>query len=413
VTGLGVICAAGLNCESFWNSIVCGASGIRDLDEDLAGSTPKISKGAWIPAYDPAAFFTASCCDLLDRFAQFAVIAAREATASAQIVWTDELRRRTAVFTGSCMGGQETQDRRYLEFYRRGIKRAHPFTVPRVMANSGASHIASELGIEGPVTTFSAACSSSTHAIGQAYWWVRNGAIDLAIAGGSEAPFSAGSLRAWESLRVLSTDTCRPFSRDRSGTILGEGGALLLLEPLEIALRRGATIYAEIVGCGMTSDARHPTALSVEGARKAMLAALEDAGMSAVEVDYVNAHGTGTWMNDRAEAQAIREVFGRNIDHLALSSTKGSHGHMLGASGAIEAVVTILVLRTGILAPTINFRVPDPECDLDVVPNTARRANVEAALCNSFGFGGLNSALVFRRFEQWESSFGASMDTGK
>jgi nodulation protein E len=265
------------------------------------------------------------------------------------------------------------------------------------MANAGASHISMEFGITGPSYTISTACSSSSHAIGQAFWMVRSGAAPLAITGGSEAPFSFGLLKAWEALRVVSPDTCRPFSKDRKGMILGEGGAMLVLEPLEAARARGARIYAEIAGFGMSSDACHITQPSAEGAARAMRAAVCDAHLMPEVVGYINAHGTGTPANDFTETAAIRAVFGPHADRLAVSSTKSMHGHALGAAGALEALAAILALRYGFLPPTANYNEPDPQCDLDVVPNVARRADIEYALSNSFAFGGLNAVLLFRR----------------
>jgi len=264
------------------------------------------------------------------------------------------------------------------------------------MANAAASQISMEFGITGPVYTISTACSSANHAIGQAFWMIRQGIAELAIAGGSEAPFSFGLLKAWEALRVISPDTCRPFSQDRRGMILGEGGAMLVLEPLEAAKARGATIYGELAGFGMSSDAHHITQPSAQGPVRAMKAALSDAGLSPEQIGYINAHGTGTISNDPMETRAIRELFGPHANRLAVSSTKSLHGHALGAAGALEAVCTILALRQGVLPPTANFTVPDPECDLDVVPNHARTAQVEYALSNAFGFGGLNAVLAFR-----------------
>ena len=264
------------------------------------------------------------------------------------------------------------------------------------MANAGASHISMRYGITGPAWTVSTACSSSNHAIGQAFWMVRSGAVDCAIAGGSEAVFHFGFLKTWEAMRVVSTDTCRPFSRDRKGLILGEGGAMLVLEPLESARARGATVLAELAGFGMSADAHHITQPSVEGAAAAMRGALADARSNHEEIGYINAHGTGTAANDPAETKAIRCVFGAHADRLAVSSTKSMHGHTLGAAGAIESVATILALRNGVLPPTANYTTPDPECDLDVVPNVAREARISAALSNSFAFGGLNAVLLFR-----------------
>jgi nodulation protein E len=264
------------------------------------------------------------------------------------------------------------------------------------MSNAGASHIAMELTLTGPAYTISSACSSANHAIGQALWMLRSGQADLALAGGSEAPFSLGLLKAWEAMRVVSPDTCRPFSLDRKGLILGEGGAMLVLEPLDSARARGARIYAELAGTGMSADAHHITQGSVTGPAQALRAALADAELPPEAVEYINAHGTGTPVNDPTEARAIRDVFGRHADRLAVSSTKSLHGHALGAAGALEAVATALALHRGMLPPTANFSAPDPECDLDVIPNQARRAAVGAALSSSFAFGGLNAVLAFR-----------------
>ena len=265
------------------------------------------------------------------------------------------------------------------------------------MANAGASHISMEFGITGPSFTISTACSSAGHAIGQAFWMIRSGAVDLALTGGSEAPFSFGILKAWEAMRVVSPDTCRPFSRDRHGMVLGEGAAMLLLEPLDAARARGARIHAEIVGFGMSADAGHITQPSSNGAMRAMRAALRDSGLAPEEIGYINAHGTATQANDPTEVAAIRAVFGPHAERLAVSSTKSMHGHALGAAAALEAVATGLALRDGVLPPTANFNEPDPECDLDVIPNIARQAQVECGLSNSFAFGGLNAVLALRK----------------
>jgi len=307
------------------------------------------------------------------------------------------LRERTAIVTGNCNGGQTTEDRGFVDLYRHNRPRVNPMTIPRTMGNAAASRMSMEFGITGPSYTVATACASSTHAIGQAFWLVRHGLADLALTGGSEAPFSLGNLKAWEALRVVSPDTCRPFSKDRRGMILGEGGAMLVLEPLEAALARGARIYAEIVGLGMSSDAHHITQPSVEGPARCMRAALADAGVAPEQVGYINAHGTGTLANDPTEVSAIRAVCGTHTGRLAVSSTKSAHGHALGAAGALEAIATVLALRHGLLPPTVSFTTPDPACDLDVVPNAARPAQVEYALSSSFAFGGLNAVLAFRR----------------
>jgi nodulation protein E len=284
----------------------------------------------------------------------------------------------------------------YYELFHNGRSRVHPLTIPLSMNNAGASHICMQFGLEGPAYTVSTACASSTHAIGQAFWMVRSGAAPIAITGGSEAPFFLGSLKAWEAMRVISKDTCRPFSAERTGLVLGEGAAMLVLEPLEAALARGARPLAEIVGFGMSADASHITQPLATGAVRAMRGALRDAALRPEQVGYINAHGTATEANDRIETAAIRCTFGAHADKLAVSSTKSMHGHALGAAGALEAVASILSLRHGILPPTANFLTPDPACDLDVVPNESRKASVEASLSNSFAFGGLNAVLAFK-----------------
>jgi nodulation protein E len=282
------------------------------------------------------------------------------------------------------------------DLWRSGRGRVHPLTIPKTMANAGASHISMDLGLSGPAYTVSTACSSANHAIGQAFRMVRDGYVELAVTGGSEAMFTIGMLKAWEAMRVIAPDTCRPFSKDRRGMILGEGGAMMILEPMEAAKARGAKIYAEICGFGMTSDAHHLTQPAVHGPSRAMKGALNEAGLAVEEIGYINAHGTGTPGNDPVETAAIREVFGTHADGIAVSSTKSLHGHALGAAGALEAVATVLALVNGILPPTANYNERDPECDLDYIPNQPRAKRVGAALSNSFAFGGLNAVIAFR-----------------
>ena len=395
ITGLGTICALGLNAAETWESLRAGRPAIGPF-EDAELAPLRFHNGAAVRNYDPSAHFTPTSLDHMDRFAQFAVIAAREAARDSGITWTDELRQRTAIVTGSGTGGQSTEDKGFADVYLRGRDRVHPLTIPRTMANAGASHISMEFGFTGPAFTVSTACSSSNHAIGLALQLLRSGAADIAFAGGSEAPLSYGILKAWEAMRVVAPDTCRPFCKDRRGIILGEGGGMLVLEPLEAARARGAHIYAELAGAGMSADAKHITQPTVEGPVRAIRAALADAGLQPEQIGYINAHGTGTPGNDPAETRAIREVFGAWADRLAVSSTKSMHGHALGAAGAIEAVATLLAMREGILPPTANFTEADPLCDLDYIPNVARPARVEAALSNSFAFGGLNAVIAFR-----------------
>ena len=395
ITGMGAICALGRNVREVAASLCQGRPGIGPI-ESADCSQLRFQNGAEVRGYHHQPYFEDRRADFLDRFAQFAVIAAREAVACAGVEWTPELRERAAIITGSCVGGQSTEDVGFHEVYKLGHNRVHPLTIPKTMANAGASHISMEFGITGPSYTISTACSSAAHAIGQAYWMIRGGSTDLAITGGSEAPFSFGILKAWEAMRVVSPETCRPFSRDRRGMILGEGAAMFVLEPLEAARARGAAVHAEIVGFGMSADANHITQPSAEGAARAMRAALRDAAIAPEQIGYVNAHGTATPANDVTEAAAIRAVFGAHTDRLAVSSTKSMHGHALGASAALECLATALALRDGVLPPTANFTELDPECDLDVIPNQARPAEVEYALSNSFAFGGLNAVLALR-----------------
>jgi nodulation protein E len=349
--------------------------------------------GAEVREVDPARL-AGKGIKFADRFAQFALLAAEEAVRESGIEWTGKLTRRTAVITGSCLGGQTTEDRVFDAVYSHHGKRIHPLAVPRVMANAGTTHICMHFGITGPAWTVSTACSSATHAIGHAFWMVRHGLADMAIAGGSDAPFSLGHLKAWEAMRALAPDTCRPFSKHRRGIVLGEAGAMLVLEPVESARARGAKILAEVCGFAMNSDAHDLVESSVEGAVDVMRAALEDAGLHPEAIGYINAHGTGTLANDRMETKAIRGAFGKHANELVVSATKSMHGHALGAAGAL-AVATVLALRDSIVPPTSNFLEPDPECDLDVTPNQARRVRVEYAISNSFALGGLNAVLAF------------------
>jgi nodulation protein E len=397
VSGLGVISALGRNREEFWQALRDGRSGIARI-EAVDPEELQFKNGAEVRGFRPGEAFDEKPAENLDRFVHFLLVAARQAVKDAGLGAEPRLGERAAVVTGCCLGGKTTEDRRYLELYGEKRTRFPPLTIPQIMANAGASHLSMELGVTGPGFTLSTACSSSSHAIGLAFWMVRQGIADLAITGGSETPFSLGILKAWEALRAVAPDTCRPFSKDRRGLILGEGGAILILEPLEAARSRGAPIYAEVLGFGMSSDASHITQPSAEGAARAMQAALADAGLAPERIGYVNAHGTGTLANDPTETRAIRQTFGPHANRLAVSSTKSLHGHALGAAGALEAIATVLALKEGVIPPTANFSESDPECDLDVVPNRSRRMEVEAALSNSFAFGGLNAVLAFRRW---------------
>lgn len=396
ITGVGVISAIGKNATEFRDSLQQGRSGIRPIEAPECGAM-RFRNGAEVPQYNSSDYFDERQAQFLDRFAQFAVIAAREAVRDSGVELTPELKADAAVITGACVGGQNTQDEGFINLYRQGKPRVAPLTIPRTMANAGASHISMELGLTGPGFTLSTACASAAHAIGLAYWTVRAGGAPMAITGGSEAPFSYGLLKAWEAMRVVSPTTCRPFCKDRDGMILGEGGAMMVLEPLEAAQARGAKIYAELVGFGMSSDASHLTHPSEDGPALCMQRALNDAELQPEQVSYINAHGTGTEVNDPMEAKAIRKVFGAHTDRIAVSSTKSMHGHALGAAAAMEAAATLLGMHNKVLPPTANFTELDSQCELDVIANQARLAEVEYALSNSFAFGGLNATLAFRR----------------
>src|SRR5215813_2125349 len=394
ITGIGTISAIGRTAAEFAESLRAGRCGISPI-ESCDMSNFRFQNGAEVKGYSHTPYFEDRHADFLDRFAQFAVIAAREAVADAGIEWTAELRETAAIVTGSCVGGQTTEDIGFQDIYKKSTNRVHPLTIPKTMANAGASHISMDFGITGPSYTISTACSSAGHAIGQAFWMVRSGATDLALAGGSEAPFSYGILKAWEAMRVVSPDTCRPFSKDRRGMILGEGAGMFVIEPLERAWARGARIHAEIVGFGMSADACHITQPSSEGAARAMRAALRDARIAPEAIGYINAHGTATPANDPTETAAIRAVFGSHAGRLPVSSTKSMHGHALGAAAALEAAATILALRDGVLPPTANFNEPDPDCDLDVIPNVARAMELESAYSTSMA-----RALQFLRLRR-------------
>jgi nodulation protein E len=400
VTGIGVLCATGRNLAEFRDSLRLGRDGASPLRNPEPGGAPwnmRFTTAAQIQDYNSTDHFDPKAADMLDRFAQFAVIAGREAVQHSGIEWTPELRESAAIVTGSCIGGQSTEDKGFVEVYRRGRPRPHPMTIPKTMANAGASALAMEFGVTGPSFTVATACASSNHAIGIASNMVRSGMCDVVLAGGSEATFSEGVLLAWEAMRVVSPTVCRPFSKDRNGMMLGEGAAMLVIESLEHAQARGARPLAEIAGFGMSSDAHHVTQPSAEGASRAITRALANAQLTPDAIGYVNAHGTGTTVNDATETRALHLAFGDHAARLAVSSTKSMHGHTLGAAGAIEAAATILSLRDGFIPPTIHSSDPDPECDLDYVPNESRASDGEYAISNSFAFGGLNAVLVLRR----------------
>jgi nodulation protein E len=396
VTGIGVVSPIGSTHNKFWSALVEARSGIGPISMVPTDRlTTRVA--AQVLDFNPAQHFNSKRESQLDRFSQFAVVAARAAVRDAQLDLTEEIALQTATIVGSGTGGQNSVDDSYYKFYGQDAPRIHPLTIPRLMINAAVSQITIDLGTKGPTYTIASACASGTHAIGQAFQLVRTGQVPIALAGGTEACLTVGSIKCWEALRVLSADTCRPFSKTRSGLVLGEGAAMFVLEKRERAIARRAPIYAEVLGFGMSADAGDIIALDPNGAARAMLAALNDAKVNPEDVDYVNAHGTGTIMNDRSETVALRKAFGESAERLAVSSSKGVLGHSLGAAGALEFAATALALYNQIIPPTANFEEADPDCDLDFVPNSARNARVKHAMSNSFAFGGLNAVLVLGR----------------
>ena len=395
VTGLGVVSALGIGREAHFAGLAEGRAGIGPIERiDSSRLMIKIAAEA---DFDGDAYFDRQQLTLYDRVTQMALVAAEEAMAQSGLAVDAALSPRTATIIATAMGGLHTQDENYYAVYHEMKNRVHPFIIPRLMANAPVSQVSMKYGLRGPAWSVATACASSNHAIGQAMHLVRSGACDAAVTGGTESVLCFGGIKAWEGLRVMSKDGCRPFSKSRNGMVLGEGCGILVLEERERALARGAPILAEIAGSGMTADAADIVAPAMEGAAAAMQGALDDAGMAPGEVDYINAHGTATAINDRTEAAAIRAVLGARAGEVMVSSTKSMHGHAIGAAGALEAAAVIMAMRDGVVPPTINHDEPDPEIGLDVVPNAARRAPVRAALSNAFAFGGLNAVLAFRR----------------
>jgi nodulation protein E len=397
ITGMGAVTPLGHTASATWSAMREGRCAIGPMT-CLPRETLRFGIAAEVQGFDPLAHFDEKRLILLDRVSQFALVAACEAIAQAGIDFAaDGLGDNTAVIIGTGVGGEQTHDDAMKRMYRENNPRAHPLTIVRLMANAPACQISIEHKLTGPAFAVSSACASANHALAQAFHMVRDGVADAAIAGGTEACITYGVVRAWEAMRVMADDTCRPFCKQRHGMVLGEGAGIFVLETLERARRRGATILAELVGAGMSADAGDIVFPSEAGAAKAITRALADGGLAADEIDYINAHGTGTPGNDPTETRAIRRVFGAHADRLAVSSTKSMHAHALGAAGAIELVGVIGALRDGVVPPTMNFIDPDPECDLDYVPNAAREMPVRAALSNSFAFGGLNAVLALRR----------------
>lgn len=403
VTGLGAVSALGIGVPAFWTGVSLGTSGVRRITSfDPSAFLAQIA--AEVPAFDPTAYFDEASIDILDRFAQFAVIATGEALAQAELSLTEEEHERAGVAMGSALGGAVTQDDRYHRLYAQGSPRVHPFSIPRIMNNAAAAQVSMRHRLRGPTLSIATACAASAHAIGEAAEMIRAGRADVMIAGGADAPIAPGIVRSWEAMRVLAPTlngdgarACRPFSRDRLGMVLGEGAGVLVLESWDRASRRGAAILAELAGYGATADAEHITQPGTQAPARAIGIALEQARLNPSDVGYVNAHGTATKLNDPTETQVLKRAFGAHAPQLAISSTKAVHGHAMGASAALELIATILAMRDGVVPPTAHFTERDPECDLDYVPNQPRAMRVDAAISNSFAFGGLNAVLAVRR----------------
>jgi nodulation protein E len=396
ITGAGTINSLGQNVQDTLGAMREGRCGISDLEfRDVDRLAIKI--GGQVKGYDPETRFNRQQLALYDRFTQFTLIAAREAISQAGLEFSGELAARAGVVLGNSGGGMTTLDDNYRTVYEDGKNRVHPFVVPKLMNNAAASHVSMEFNLKGPSFTVATACASSNHAMAQAFQMVHGGLTPVMITGGSESMLCFGGVKAWEGLRVMSKDGCRPFSANRNGMVQGEGAGVFVFEEYEHARARGAEILAEVAGYAMSSDASDIVMPSKQGAARAIRGALQDARIDLTEVGYINAHGTGTAANDKTESAAVADVFGAHADNLMISSTKSMHGHLIGGTGAVELLACIMALRDGVIAPTINYDEPDPECALDVVPNEAREAKVDVALSNAFAFGGLNAVLALRR----------------
>ena len=396
ITGAGTINALGHDVDTTLAAMREGRCGIGPLDiRDLDRLSVKI--GGQVTGYDEQAHFNRQQISLYDRFTQFTLLAAEQALTQSGLQFSGELADRSGVVLGTSGGGLNTQDENYRAVYEEGKNRVHPFIVPKLMNNAGASHVSMKYNLRGPSFTVATACASSNHAMGQAFAMIRGGTADVMITGGSESMLCFGGVKAWEGLRVMSKDACRPFSATRNGMVQGEGAGVFVFEEYEHAKKRGAIILAELAGYAMSSDASDIVTPSKQGAARAIAGALKDAQLNATDVGYINAHGTGTAANDKTECAAVADVFGAQADKLMISSTKSMHGHLIGGTGAVELLACIMALRDGVIAPTINYEEADPECALDVVPNAARDADVSAVLSNAFAFGGLNAVLALKR----------------
>jgi nodulation protein E len=396
ITGAGTINPLGHSVPATLQAMREGRCGIGPLEmRDVDRLSIRI--GGQVKDYDPDTHFNRQQQALYDRFTQFTLLAAREAIGQSGLEFAGQISAEAGVVFGTSGGGLTTQDENYRAVYEEGKNRVHPFIVPKLMNNAAASHVSMEWNLKGPSFTVATACASSNHAMGLAFQIVRSGASRVMVTGGSESMLCFGGIKAWEGLRVMSKDACRPFSATRNGMVQGEGAAVFVFEEMEHARARGAGILAEVVGFSMTSDAADIVMPSKQGAARAIAGALKDGRINPEEVGYINAHGTGTAANDKTECAAVADVFGHHADSLMISSTKSMHGHLIGGTGAVELLACVMALRDGVIAPTIGYEEPDPECALDVVPNVAREAKVDVVLSNAFAFGGLNAVLALRK----------------
>ena len=395
ITGAGTINALGGSVPETLQAMREGQLGIGPLQmRDLDRLSVKI--GAQIKDFDPETHFDRQKLALYDRVTQLVLLASREAMAQSGLEITEELSETTGVVLGTAAGGMNTWDDNFRSVYEEGKNRVHPFVVPKLMTNAAASHLSMAHNIKGPSLTVSTACASSNHAIGLAFQMVRSGMAQVMLAGGGDAMLTFGGIKAWEGLRVMSKTACRPFSANRSGMVQGEGAGVFVLETYEGAKARGAEILAELIGFSMTSDAGDIVMPNQQGAVRAIRGALRDACLDPQDIGYINAHGTGTAANDKTECAAVTEAFGAHAPALMMSSTKSMHGHLIGGTGAVELLACLMALRDGVIAPTIGYEQPDPNCALDVVPNVARQAKVTATLSNAFAFGGMNAVLALK-----------------
>jgi len=406
ITGVGVVSPVGIGTQEFWKSLYAGVSGVGRITRFDVSPYP-VQIAAEVKEFDPLQYLEKKDLKKMDFFIQYALAAALMSAQDARLAVNSENSDRTGVLVGSGMGGLWAIEEHHKVLLNRGPNRISPHFIPSLITNLAAGQISIRLGARGPNSCVATACATGTHAIGESFKIIQRGAADVMIAGGCESTITPLAIAGFAAMRALSTrndepqKASRPFDAKRDGFVVGEGAGILILEELEHALSRDAPIYAEVSGYGMSGDAYHITATSPggEGAARCMRMALEDAGVKPEEVDYINAHGTSTDYNDLAETQAIKTVFGDHAYQLAVSSIKSMIGHLLGAAGAVEAAATVLSIKEGMIPPTINYEYPDPECDLDYVPNQGRRAEIRYALSNSFGFGGTNACLLMKRFD--------------